>query len=302
MTANKFVVHRAGTDIAVFEYGNPAGTPLVLLHGWPDTHDLWSQVIPLLEKDFRLLAIDNRGAGASSVPDRVSAYRVEELAADVFAVINAAGAGPVHILAHDWGSVVGWEMVSQPRAQELVVSFTSVSGPNLDQLGALLRRITAGEGSLAAARALLTQSAASWYTFVFQVPGLPDPVLRRLAQHWPRFLGLWDRLDPALVAPPSTLDRDMVASVKLYRANILQKLRSPHPRPVAVPVQLVLSRRDLAVRPVVYESAEQWVSNLRRSYLDAGHWSPISHPQELAQLTADFVGFIDNTAADKVQT
>ncbi|NKZ93396.1 alpha/beta hydrolase, partial [Rhodococcus hoagii] len=55
------------------------------------------------------------------------------------------------------------------------------------------------------------------------------------------------------------------------------------------PVQLILNRRDLAVRPVGYEDTERWVSDLRRSELPAGHWSPISHGRDVARLTVAFV-------------
>ncbi|MEV0298418.1 alpha/beta fold hydrolase [Nocardia sp. NPDC050710] len=109
-------VRRGDIELAVFECGNPVGTPVLLVHGWPDTHVLWSRVAELLAAEHRVIAFDNRGAGESTVPAEVAAYRIEELAADVLAVADAVAPGQrVHVLGHDWGSVIGWELAAAPR-------------------------------------------------------------------------------------------------------------------------------------------------------------------------------------------
>ena len=90
----------------------------MLLHGWPDSHVLWDGVVPLLADRFRIIRYDNRGAGKSSVPKPVSAYTMARLADDFAAVIDAVAPGvPVHVLAHDWGSVAMWEYLGRPGAQ-----------------------------------------------------------------------------------------------------------------------------------------------------------------------------------------
>lgn len=201
-------------------------------------------------------------------------------------MIDAAAPGErVHVLGHDWGSVIGWELVAAPDAVSAIASFTSVSGPNLDFLGAYLR----GPVTAARLRGSLAQAIASAYTVAFQIPRLPNPVLRVLSGHWPRFLGFFDGLDPALVETAPTLRTDMINSLKLYRANIRTHLRHPRPRPIEVPVQLIVATGDRAVRPVVNAEAHRWVSNLTRTEISARHWAPISHPAELARHTAAFV-------------
>ncbi|WP_206035816.1 alpha/beta fold hydrolase, partial [Prescottella equi] len=135
------IVARDDVRLAVYEQGNPAGETLVLVHGWPDTHDLWRHVIPHLADRFRIVSYDTRGAGASTSPAPVSAYALPELARDLFAVIDAVSPDvPVHVLAHDWGAVETWEAVCEPGAGERIASYTSISGPNLDHLGAWMRR------------------------------------------------------------------------------------------------------------------------------------------------------------------
>ncbi|GAA5046494.1 alpha/beta fold hydrolase [Nocardia callitridis] len=279
-------VRRGEVELAVFECGDPAATPILLAHGWPDTHVLWNRVAALLSDRYRVIAFDNRGAGDSSVPTEVAAYRLEELAADVRAVVEAVAPGQqVHLVGHDWGGVLGWELVGTPGADSVIASYTCVSGPNLDFLGSYLH----GPFSAARLRGSLTQMAASAYTVVFQIPGLPNPVLRLFSDHWPRFLSFFDGLDPALVEVAPTLRADMINNLKLYRANIRGRLRRPRPRTVEVPVQLIVASGDRAVRPVVHAEADRWVSDLTRTGIRAGHWSPISHPADLARLTAEFV-------------
>jgi len=282
------IVTRGSVDLHVVEEGDPDGPVLVLVHGWPDTHALWDRVVPHLADEFRIVRFDNRGAGASSVPRAVSDFRLEHLAADLFAVIDAVSPdAPVHVLAHDWGAVLSWEAVCETRAAGRIASYTSVSGPNLDHLGTWMReRVTALRPA-----GPLEQAVASSYTVLFQIPGLPVPALRWwFARHWPGFVGFFDRADPAAIAPVApTLADDMVNGLKLYRANIRRRLFRPRERHTTVPVQLVQNLRDKAVRPVGYEDTYRWVSDLRRVPLDAGHWSPRTHPAELAEATARFV-------------
>ncbi|MEE2058599.1 alpha/beta fold hydrolase [Rhodococcus artemisiae] len=284
------------------EEGNPDGPTLILVHGWPDTHALWDRVVPHLAGEFRIIRFDNRGAGASTVPRSVADYRLAHLASDLFAVIDAVRPdAPVHLLGHDWGAVLCWEAVCEPNAAGRIASYTSVSGPNLDHLGTWMRR------RLREVRPLgpLEQALASAYTVLFQIPGLPVPALRWwFARHWPGFVGVFDRTDPSVIGPLSpTVADDMVNGMKLYRANIRRHLFRPRVRRTDVPVQLVQNLRDLAVRPVGYEDTDRWVSDLHRAPLDAGHWSPRSHADELAALTARFIRATEvGTAAPRVTT
>lgn len=275
-------------ELHVIEEGNPDGPTLILVHGWPDTHALWDRVVPHLADEFRIIRFDNRGAGASTVPRNVDDYRLAHLASDLFAVIDAMSPdAPVHLLGHDWGAVLCWEAVCEPDAAARIASYTSVSGPNLDHLGMWMRRRLREFHP----RGPLEQALASAYTVLFQIPGLPVPALRWwFARHWPGFVGAFDRTDPSAIGPLSpTVADDMVHGLKLYRANIRRHLFRPRERRTDVPVQLVQNLRDLAVRPVGYEDTDRWVTDLHRVPLDAGHWSPRSHADEVAALTARFV-------------
>lgn len=282
---------RNGTvELAVHEQGNPDGPTLVLVHGWPDTHRLWDHVVPLLTDRFRVIRYDTRGAGRSSAPSGVSDYRLELLATDLLAVVDAVSPGrPVHVLAHDWGSLEAWEAVCSPGAAGRIASFTSTSGWCFDHLGHWMRR-TLRAPTPAGLGKVLAQFAASFYAVLFHVPVVPELVTGRLiAPRWPRFLALFDRMDPALALPASTIERDAANGLKRYRANTVDRLLRPRLRRTDVPVQLLVNTRDKAVLPYGFEEAAHWVPDLRRVDVPAGHWSPLSHASDVASHTSRFV-------------
>lgn len=275
-------------DLAVYEYGDPSAETVVLVHGWPDDHHLWDRVIPLLSGRFHVVAYDTRGHGRSTRTSRTRDYRLDAFAGDFFAVADAVSPEkPVHVLAHDWGSVQMWEAVCEPRAVARIASFTSVSGPNLDHLGRWMR----AKLSRGAAWGPFTQLLSSAYTFLFMTPGLPRVVLRPLSAEtvWRRFVGLMNDTAPRNVRLGPRFREDFFDGMRIYRANIPQRLADPRERRTEVPVQLVIARRDVAVRPAGYSDEQQWTSRLWRREVAAGHWLPFSHPELLATATGELI-------------
>lgn len=291
-------VHNRGFDLAVYEYGDPEAETVVLVHGWPDTHQLWRGVIPLLAQRFHVVAYDTRGHGASTRSGRVADFRLAELADDFFAVAEAVSPRrPVHVLAHDWGSVQVWEAVCETRAAARIASFTSVSGPNLDHLAAWVRaRLRARE-----LWQPFTQLLSSAYIGLFTTPGLPRLLFGLLAteNRWRRVIRLMNDTPPPTIFFAPTLKRDMVDGLLIYRANIVPRMLKPRERTTEVPVQLIVASRDIAVRPAGYDDSARWVSRLWRRDVPAGHWMPFSHPELLASATTEL---IDAVAVDAVAT
>lgn len=81
---------------------------LVLIHGWGCSRSFWSRVLEALGRDFRCLAMDLAGHGASSAGDRV--FSIEEFARDVLAAIDAAGFGDFIAIGHSMGGAVAVEV------------------------------------------------------------------------------------------------------------------------------------------------------------------------------------------------
>jgi pimeloyl-ACP methyl ester carboxylesterase len=102
-----------GVQLAVVECGQPAAPTVLLVHGYPDTHRIWDDVCAALAADHHVVRYDVRGAGRSGRPADLRGYRLDQLADDLFAVAAAVSPSrPVHVAAHDWGSVQAWHAVT----------------------------------------------------------------------------------------------------------------------------------------------------------------------------------------------
>lgn len=286
-------VSRDGVDLAVFEGGNPDGPTVVMVHGWPDTHVMWHAVADLLTDEFRIVAYDTRGQGHSGPPAPGVSMALTELADDFFAVLDAVSLdSPVHVLAHDWGSIQVWEAVCRPEAAHRVSSFTSMSGPNLDHLAAWVRRRLRRPTPRGVVE-LLGQAISSSYVPFFVSP-LAPPVLGVLGgrERWRQLVRVTEGASPAPEGHAPTLPRDMVNGLGYYRANALRPGDS-RPRSTSVPVLQLVLTRDLAVRTAPLVESDRWAKHLERRFLPYGHWVALTHPDVVAAETARFVRSVD---------
>ncbi|WP_427893295.1 alpha/beta fold hydrolase [Kribbella sp. GL6] len=258
-----------GTRIAVTTYPNPGAPVLVCVHGYPDNATLWRPVAENLAEDFEVITYDVRGAGESDHPSNASAYALDRLQEDFEAVLNGR---TVHVLAHDWGSIQAWHFITDPHLKAQVTSFTSISGPSLDHAGYFIRR---GD------RAALKQLLHSWYIFYFHLPYLPELAWRK---GWAQ--RAFDRLEPQ---PPDDNRElsDYVNGMKLYRANVIPRLRRPAERRTDVPVLAVSPDADPFVTTPLQTDLARWAPNLTVKVVRGGHWMPRNEPRLVADLVRE---------------
>lgn len=259
-----------GADLAVFEYGpDPAAdTPVLLLvHGYPDDHRLYLPLIRELAETCHIIAYDTRNAGSSSVTDKPASFVLQALVDDLYAVLAATTASPVHLVGHDWGSIQAWAAVQDPRAAGRISRFTSVSGPDLQHFSRWIReRLLHPRGW----PQLLGQLLRSSYVAVFQIPLLPEVL-------WRFFLtGSYER------ATGRTVGNNPIRGLALYRANF-QARRQP-PIRVSIPVHVIVPVRDPFVSPNLTDGLNDWVSRLTVTKVKAGHWWPATHASDFAKL------------------
>jgi NAD(P)-dependent dehydrogenase (short-subunit alcohol dehydrogenase family)/pimeloyl-ACP methyl ester carboxylesterase len=276
-------VSRDGTALAVAEAGDPANPTVLCVHGYPDNRAVWDGVVAALADRHHVVAYDVRGAGESAKPRDQAAYHVDRLAEDLAAVADAVSpARPVHVLAHDWGSVQAWHAVTDPALAHRIASFTSISGPSLDHAGHWLRsRLRPNPTAL---RELVTQLLFSAYIGLFNTPVLPELAWR--AGLVPAVLR---RVDPTLRPELS----DGLHGLKLYRENIFRRFRTPLPRRTDVPVQVLAPTGDPFVGAPMQTDIGRWVSDLRVRRLPGGHWLPRSRPEVIARCTAELVAHVE---------
>lgn len=278
-----------GAKIAVFEFGlepGPRVQTVLLMHGFPDDHRLWSPLIGELAEDFHLVAYDSRNAGKSWVTvGGLAPFVIEHLVDDVYAVLDSVGVDKAHIVAHDWGSVQAWSAVRDERAPKRVQSLLSISGPDLRHYRHWLKRALSNRQTRLQG---LGQLAKSWYILFFQLPKLSEIMLPKVIS------GLRTGVQE------DGLGTNAARGLALYRANTgIRKVRTSEFLPAAraklqrstkVPALLVQPIQDRFVSVDLAQGVHEWAPHTDTLPVHGGHWWPASHAPELARITKDWIG------------
>lgn len=295
-------VRTGGIDLCMAELGDPGRPTVVLVHGYPDSKEVWSLVAERLAERFHVVLYDVRGHGGSTAPKPLrGGFTLEKLTDDFLAVADAVSPHrPVHLVGHDWGSVQGWEFVTVRRTAGRIASFTSMSGPSLDHFGHWIKRRMTHPTPRALGQ-LLGQGAKSWYVYLLQTPVLPELAWRGpLGRVWPRILDRFEKAPPAAADagaagpaeayPTASLPDDAAHGAWLYRDNVNARLRRPRSDAHAhAPVQLITPTGDVFLSERLYDDLERWVPQLVRRTLPAKHWVPRTRPDQLAGWITEFV-------------
>ena len=268
-------------DVRLHYVESGEGPLVVLLHGFPEFWFSWRlQIAPLAAAGFRVVAPDLRGYNLSSRPADVEAYSADRLAADVRGLIRELGAKSALLVGHDWGGTVAWA--------------TAMSHPEVVDRLAILnaahpRRLNQGLRNPNQLRKL-------WYFFFFQLPGLPERIVR--ARHW-RFFRRYQR-DARPPYTPEDTERYVeswsqpgaaAAIINYYRAAVRQsKQVQAQLRPIPAPTLVIWGQRDRYLGPKLAEPARDDVPNLDRveRLPDASHWVHHDEPERVTQLLTDF--------------
>jgi pimeloyl-ACP methyl ester carboxylesterase len=248
---------RDGLELAYVRAG-VGGSPLLLVHGWPETRRIWwRNVAPLAAAGFEVIAPDLRGFGDSAKPDDVNAYRVRHSVGDAVAILDALNIQRAHVVGHDWGAGVGWVMalMAPERVERLIVLSVGHprTAPTLDD-----RRL-------------------AWYQLFFQFPEAEE-LLRRddfaLAREW---AATHPDLEDVLETLAST------PALNWYRANL-------HPRRALEPPRAlppVTARLGLWSSGDAYVTEHQMTDSPLDHYErieDASHWMQLDQPERVSAL------------------
>ncbi|MCX4576146.1 SDR family oxidoreductase [Streptomyces sp. NBC_01571] len=284
-------VRTGGIELCVAELGDPAQPTVVLVHGYPDSKEVWSEVASRLAERFHVVLYDVRGHGASTAPRPLrGGFTLEKLTDDFLAVVDAVSPDrPVHLVGHDWGSVQSWEFVTVARTEGRIASFTSMSGPSLDHFGHWIKRRVERPTPRRMGQ-LLGQGAKSWYVYLLHTPVLPELAWRGpLGRQWPKILRRVEQMPPGDYPTPS-LPTDAAHGAWLYRDNVRARLSRPRPDAYAhVPVQLITPLGDAFLSERLYDDLERWAPELVRRTLPAKHWIPRTRPDQVAAWITEFV-------------
>ncbi|WP_327354897.1 SDR family oxidoreductase [Streptomyces sp. NBC_01304] len=284
-------VRTGGVELCVAELGDDTQPTVLLVHGYPDSKEVWSKVANALAERFHVVLYDVRGHGRSTAPTPLrGGFTLEKLTDDFLAVADAVSPDkPVHLVGHDWGSVQAWEFVTVSRTEGRIASFTSMSGPSLDHFGHWIKKRMSRPTPRKVGQ-LLGQGAKSWYVYMLHTPVLPELAWRGpLGTQWPKILQRFEKV-PRDGYPTPSLPSDAAHGAWLYRDNVRARLRKPRTDAYAhAPVQLITPTGDIFLSPKLYDELELWAPQLTRRTVSAKHWVPRTRPDQLTAWITDFV-------------
>jgi pimeloyl-ACP methyl ester carboxylesterase len=269
------VIEANGLQFYVRDEGS--GTPVILLHGFPDTGELWRNQVPtLVTSGFRAIVPDMRGRGHSSKPPAVSDYRLSSIVRDVTGILDALRIERAHVVGHDWGAGVAW-LVASPapdRVDRLVT--ISVGAP--------------GTG----ARLALEELQKGWYRLLFLFEGVAEELVQRDDWYLLRlFLGGATDTDAyvKILSEPGAL----TPALNWYRANlpvqaILGRTGGPQLPMIKADTLGIWSTGDLYLTEEAMTRSEQRVQGRwRYERLEGSHWVPLDQPDRLNRLLVEFL-------------
>jgi len=281
-----------GVDLNVAIAGDPANPPVVLLHGFPESHRTWRNQIPALARDHYVIAPDQRGFGHSSKPKGVENYTPDKPVGDLLALADHLGIGPFTLIGHDWGGAIAWMAALQnpQRIARLII----VNAPH----------------PLVFQRSLFddpAQRAASQYMTAFRNPDF-EKFVERIGletffdQSFAKYTdaALLEPEKPAYLAewsPPGAL----TAMLNWYRGSAVLVpapgetperpvwLDAPFP-PVTQPTLVIWAMKDTALLPVQLDGLGHYVPDLTVvKVADAGHFVPWEKPELVTEAILEWL-------------
>lgn len=263
-----------GLTFTVGRAGPLDGPPVLLLHGFPQTHRMWrAQLDALSAAGYRAIAPDQRGYSPGARPPDRTSYATEHLIADALALMTACGAERFHLVGHDWGGQLAWLLAARHAAR--IRSLTVLSRPHpaaftraLDEDAAQAERSRHHRTFLQdeTIQALRAANLASLHDLMV-AQGVPPDDARR---------------DLDLLRAPGAIE----AAIDWYRAGTLKAADTP---PIDAPTLYVWGNEDATVGRHAAELTRRYVRGPYRFVeIDGGgHFVVDQFPARVSALLLD---------------
>lgn len=274
-----------GVDLHTVEAGEPDAPLVLLLHGFPDFWWGWrGQIAPLAEAGYHVVAPDMRGYNSSDAPQQVAAYRLDVLAEDVIALADAYDADRFDLVGHDWGAIVSWWLAAHhaDRVRHLVV----MDGPHPD---VWVRQALTHP----------TQALRSTYVAFFQLPRVPEAVLR--ARRFAALRASMRREAGENAFGPGALDRyaeawahpgSLTGMLNYYRA--LRHRKAGTPSRIAPRTLILWGENDRYLEHHVAERSLELCDAGRLVVIEGStHWLQLERPDRVNAKVLSFLREMD---------
>lgn len=279
------VFHINGIALHVVLAGPATGKPLILLHGFPEFWFAWRrQIDHFVSSGYRIIIPDQRGYNLSDKPAGIGSYSIDLLAKDVVGVLDSVAVSKAFVAGHDWGAAVTWYMAARypervRRAAMLSVPHPRVFIKNLMTNPAQLRR--------------------SWYKIFFQLPWLPECMLRR--RDWALLVRVLRNTSPPGVFSDPDLEQykeswarngALTAMLNWYRAALLRPSKlalDPEASRVKVRALLIWGKNDQFVGAAMARESLQYCDDGHLEMFEtATHWVQHEEPAQVSALLSQF--------------
>ena len=281
-----------GVELDVAIAGDPANPPVILLHGFPESHRTWRHQIPALARDHYVVAPDQRGYARSSKPEGVASYTPDKPVADLLALADHLGIDRFTLVGHDWGGAIAWMAALQhpQRVARLVI----VNAPH----PLIFQRTLFDDAE---------QRKASQYIRFFRNTaidqGLVGAGLERFfastfAQH---LVGAIAGEEKAVYMDQWSQPGAMTAMLNWYRASSIVVpepgeaterpawLDAPFP-PITQPTLVIWGMQDKALLPCQLDGLDKLVPDLSLVRIeDSGHFVPWEKPETVTGAIRDWL-------------
>jgi pimeloyl-ACP methyl ester carboxylesterase len=253
---------------------------VLLLHGWPDDGTLWREQVDFLSKQgYRVICPDWLGHGKSSAPSKKKRYHRFRLAEDIIALLSALHIKNVHLVAHDYGATVAWEIATYYGQR-----FESFVALSVGHSVAILKELFSGHlfhyywlilHGMPFARAYYLRNGAEAFHKKFAQHPDAQYVLDKLKGEGDKtFFTIWERANPVL---PLLVN---------YLSGSTQKVPK-----ISIPTMGIYSDEDVWMTEGQMKNSCHFVSAEWRYEIinSGGHWLPLEKSDKVNSLLKDWL-------------
>lgn len=274
-------VQTNGLRLHVVQCGPADGPLVVLLHGFPEYWFSWRAQLPaLVAAGYRVWVPDQRGYNLSDKPVGVDSYALPTLAADIVGLLDAAGRARAAVVGHDWGGIVAWYLAAHYPGR--VCNTTIINVPHPAVVGPNIWRAP-------------DQLLRSWYIAFFQLPGLPERLMRR--RNWQFGAQMLVRssrpgtFGPAEVARyKAAWSRPGAITSMLHWYRALVRWPASHWPRIQGPVQVLWGEQDMFLNKKFAQLSLAECAQATLHYLpQATHWVQLEEADKVNELLRQFL-------------